>query len=235
MRLGSLLIFLFLAACGGGSGGGLDLIDLPLFDAADFPGGPVDNPYFPLPVGRVLTYEADTPEGLEVIVVEVLPDVKVVLGVTCVVVRDTVTLDGELIEDTFDWYAQDIDGNVWYMGEDSTEYEGGIPVSKAGSWEAGVDGAAAGILMWGTFPPAGTSYRQEFYEGEAEDVGTILATDETVVVPWGTFAPCLKTADTTPLEPDAYEEKFYAPGIGTVLEVDDEDVRTELVDVEDAP
>jgi hypothetical protein len=228
------LIVLFLAACGGSSGG-LVLADLPLFDAANFPVGPVDNPYFPLPVGRVLTYEADTEDGLEIIVVEVLSDIKVVMGVTCVVVRDTVTLDGELVEDTFDWYAQDIDGNVWYMGEDSTEYENGVPVSKAGSWEAGVDGATAGIIMWGAFPPVGTSYRQEFYEGEAEDVGTILATDEMVDVPWGTFSGCLKTADTTPLEPDVYEEKYYAPGIGAVLEVDDEDVRTELVDVQDVP
>jgi hypothetical protein len=234
MRLGSLLTVFLLAACGGG-GGGLVLTDLPQFDVADFPGGPVDNPYFPLPVGRVLTYEADTEDGLEVIVVEVTSDTKVILGVTCVVVRDTVTLEGELIEDTFDWYAQDADGNVWYMGEDSTEYEGGVPVSKAGSWEAGVDGATAGIIMWGMFPPVGTSYRQEFYEGEAEDIGTILATDEMVDVPWGTFSACLKTADTTPLEPDAYEEKFYAPGIGVVLEVDGEDVRTELVDVQDAP
>jgi hypothetical protein len=231
MRFGFLLILL-LAACNSGSGGGgLELIDLPQFAAADFPGGGVTNPYFPLPVGRTLTYEADTPEGLETIVVEVTADTKVVLGVTCVVVRDRVYLDGELIEDTFDWYAQDDDGNVWYMGEETTEYEGGVPVSTEGSWEAGVDGAEAGIIMWGTFPPIGSSYRQEFYEGEAEDVGTILATDETADVPWGMFAGCLKTSDTTPLEPGVYEEKYYALGIGPVLETDDEDGRTELVDV----
>jgi hypothetical protein len=220
-----------LSACTSG-GGDIPLTDLPQFAAANFPGGPVNNPLFPLPVGRTLTYEADTPDGQETIVIEVLADTKVILGVACVVVRDRAYLDGELIEDTLDWYAQDSDGNVWYMGEDTKEYEGGVVVSTEGSWEAGVDGATAGIIMWGAIPPAGTSYRQEFYEGEAEDVGTILATGETVDVPWGRFAGCLKTGDTSLLEPDVREEKYYAPGIGVVLEVDDEDVRTELVDVQ---
>jgi len=234
MRSGFLATLLFLAACGGGSSS-LVLTDLPQFDPANFPGGPVDNAYYPLPVGRIWTYNADTEDGFEVNVVEVTTDTKVILGVTCVVVHDTVELDGELTEETFDWFAQDADGNVWYMGEDSTEYQGGVPVTTAGSWEAGVDGATPGIIMWGMTPPIGTSYRQEFKEGEAEDIGTILATDAMADVPWGTFVDCLKTADTTPLEPDAYEQKYYAPGIGPVLEVDDDDVRTELVDVQDVP
>jgi len=231
MRFG-LLVLALAAACGGGSSS-LELIDLPQFDAADFAGGPIDNPFFPLPVGRILTYEADTPDGLETNVVEVTSDTKVILGVTCIVVHDQVYLDGELIEDTLDWFAQDMDGNVWYMGEDSKELENGVVVSTAGSWEAGVDGATPGIVMWGMIPDIGLSYRQEYYEGEAEDMATILATNETAVVPWATFTGCLETGDFTPLEPDVYEEKYYAAGTGTVLEVDDEDVRTELVDVQD--
>jgi len=229
MRLGLLSIVL-LAACS--SGGGLEMIELPQFDAANFPAVPaVDNPFYPLPVGRILTYEADTEDGFETNTVEVTSDTKVILGVTCVVVHDQVYLDGELTEDTLDWYAQDLFGNVWYMGEDSKEYENGVVVSTAGSWEAGVDGATAGIIMWAMIPDIGLTYQQEYYEGEAEDMATILAMDRMVDVPFGTYAGCLETGDFTPLE-DAYEHKFYAPGIGVVLEVNDDDERTELVDIQ---
>jgi hypothetical protein len=230
MRPVFVLAIALVAACN--TGGGFPVpVELPEFLAQDFPGGPIDNPYFPLPVGSRRTYEKMTDEGLETVVVEVTADTKVILGVTCVVVRDTVSLDGEVIEDTFDWFAQDADGNVWYLGEESTEYENGLPVSTDGSWEAGVDGATAGIVMWGA-PMVGVTYRQEYYEGEAEDMATVLALDEAVDVPWGMFAGCLKTRDFTPLEPDAVEEKFYALGIGPVLEVDEDGVRTELVDVQ---
>jgi hypothetical protein len=231
MRLG-LLAVLLVAACSSG-GSSLTLIDLPQFDAANFPGGAIDNPLFPLPVGRILTYEADTEDGLETNTVEITSQTKVILGVTCVVVHDQVYLDGELTEDTLDWFAQDQDGNVWYMGEDSKELVGGVVVSTAGSWEGGVDGATPGIVMWGTIPDVGLTYRQEYYAGEAEDMATILATDEMADVPYGMFSGCLKTGEFTPLEKDTYEEKYYAPGIGDVLEVDQDDVRTELVDVQD--
>jgi hypothetical protein len=230
MRLGLALFLGIAAACTNNSNGeGVPV--LPEFLAQNFPGGPVTNPFFPLAVGSVRTYEKMTDEGLEQVVVEVTADTKVILGVTCVVVRDTVTLDGEVIEDTFDWFAQDMDGNVWYLGEDSKEYEDGMVVSTEGSWEAGVDGALAGIIMWGA-PVVGTTYRQEFYEGEAEDMGTVIALDAMVTVPWGAFAGCLETEDFTPLEPGHVEAKYYAPGIGLVLEVDEEAGRTELVEVE---
>jgi len=229
-----LLLFLtgaLLGACN--SGGGINWpepIPLPQLQASDFNGGPIDNPYFPLPVGRIWTYEAMTEDGLETTVVEVTTDTKVILGVTCVVVHDTVSVEGEVVEDTYDWFAQDMDGNVWYMGEDSTEYENGVPVSTAGSWEAGVDGALPGIVMYAS-PPFGEAYRQEYYEGEAEDMALAVADDETVDVPWGVFTNCLHTRDYNPLSGEL-EDKWYAPGVGVVLETDEDDVRTELVDVQ---
>jgi hypothetical protein len=166
-------------------------------------------------------------------VVVVTGDTKDILGVPCVVVRDTVTLDGEVIEDTFDWFAQDADGNVWYFGEDTKEYEDGEVVTTEGSWEAGVDGAEPGIVMEAD-PQVGDRYRQEFYEGHAEDMATVLSLDETADVPYGSYEDVLMTEDTTPLEPDVLERKFYARGVGVVLEVDVNGggEREELVSVE---
>ena len=202
----------------------------PPFNAATMQTA-VTNPFFPLPVGAVWTYEGRSEDGLERIVVEVLPETRMVAGVAATVVRDRVFLDGDLIEDTMDWYAQDADGNVWYLGEESFEIENGQVVSMAGSWEAGVDGARAGVLMPAE-PTVGQAYQQEFYAGEAEDRGRVLALDETVTVPAGTFMGCIRTEDTTPLERDVIEHKFYCPMVGTVLEVDlEEDARFELLSV----
>ena len=193
----------------------------PPFDASQFV-AEVDNPFFPLAPGTVLTYEGDTEEGHELIVVEVLNDTRIVAGVTTIVVRDRVYLDGALIEDTFDWFAQDEDDNVWYLGEETAEYEDGEVVGTDGSWEAGIDGAEAGIVMPGS-PEVGQAYYQEFHAGEAEDRGRILSITEDVTVPAGTFSNCVKTEDTTPLEPDVLEYKYHCPGVGTVLEEDLED------------
>lgn len=190
----------------------------------------VTNPYFPLPVGATWTFEGESEDGTEEIVVEVMPQTNTVAGIEARVVRDRVYLEGELIEDTFDWYAQDADGNVWYLGEETAEYENGEIVTTAGSWEAGVDGAIAGVIMPAT-PTPGQSYYQEFYEDEAEDRGRVLSTDETVEVPAGTFTNCIKTEDTTPLEPDVLEHKYYCPGVGTTLEEDfEEDSQFRLVE-----
>ncbi len=202
----------------------------PPFNPALFVPG-VDNPLFPLVPGTTFTYEKETDEGTETTEVEVLHATKVILGVTCVVVRDIVTLDGELIEDTLDWFAQDLFGNVWYLGEESKDYENGVLVSTEGSWEAGVDGAVAGIIMLAG-PIVGLAYRQEFYAGVAEDMGAVESLRETVTVPHGTFANCLKTRDFTPLEPGVAERKYYAPGIGRVLETNDDGERSELISVE---
>lgn len=155
--------------------------------------------------------------GGERIEVMVLTDTRPVMGITATVVRDTVTEGGQLIEDTFDWFAQDVDGNVWYLGEESVEFRNGEPVSTAGSWEAGVDGALPGIIMPAN-PTVGQAYRQEYYVGEAEDMAEITATGQHVEVPLGTFDDVLVTREWTPLQPRTDERKYYAPGVGVIKE-----------------
>jgi len=177
----------------------------------------IDNPWLPLPVGAVWNYESLTEEGLEEIEVTVLPETRTILGVECVTVRDTVTLEGELVEDTLDWYAQDEDGNVWYFGEIVFNYEEGYVADIDGSWLAGVDGAKPGIVMLAA-PAVGATYRQEWLAGEAEDAATVLDDGAAVTLGLGTFTGCLQTADFTPVEPDALEHKFYASGIGFLYE-----------------
>ena len=202
----------------------------PAMDPTDFVSG-VDNPYMPWTVGSRWTYEVDTEDGKEEIVVEVLDETKDVMGIECTVVRDTVTIDGELIEDTWDWYAQDIHGNVWYMGEYSEEWEDGELLGTAGSWEGGVDGAYPGIIMFAD-PIPGITYRQEYYKGEAEDMGIVISLGESRTVPCGTYDSLLKTKDFSPLEPDVFAYKYYAPGIGVVLEEEDGEL-VELVSFEE--
>ena len=197
------------AGCGSTESGEYD----PSIDPADFV-AEIDNPLWPLAVGTAWVFEG---KG-ERIEVTVTADTKEILGVTATVVRDTVSVDDEVIEDTFDWYAQDADGNVWYLGEDTKEYEGAEVVSTAGSWEAGVDGAKPGIVMHATQPAAGSPYRQEYYAGEAEDMAEVVSLDESVTVSYGTFDHCLKTREFTPLEPDVNEYKYYCAGVGLVLE-----------------
>ncbi len=181
----------------------------------------IDNPYFPQAGGTRYVYEGLTNKGLEHIEVVVLPDARQVMGIAATAVRDTVTVDGVLVEDTIDWYAQDANGDVWYLGEDVTNYEDGVAVDKAGSWEAGVDGALPGIVMYAD-PAAhiGEAYRQEYYRNEAEDMAEILSIEEQLNLPFGAFDHVLQTLETTPLEPDAREHKYYAPGVGLIQEVD---------------
>ena len=143
---------------------------------------------------------------------------RTIAGIEARVVHDVVTEDGQVVEDTFDWYARDRDGNLWYLGEDTTEFEDGKPVSKEGSWEHGVDGAQAGILL-PAHPERGQAYRQEYYEGKAEDHGKVLSLDESVDVPYGRFENALMTEDTTPLDPDVVERKYYVRDVGPVLAV----------------
>ncbi len=182
-------------------------------DPADF-STTIDNKYMPLKPGTTYIYESE--DGATRVEVVVLQETKTIQGVTCVVVGDTVSEDGAVVEDTLDWYAQDKDGNVWYFGEDSKEYENGVVVSTAGSWEAGVRGAVPGIIMKAD-PQVGDVYQQEYLKGEAEDMAEVLALDATVTVPYGSFTQVLRTKEWTPLEPGVEEEKFYAPGIGNVL------------------
>ena len=150
-------------------------------------------------------------------VVRVTHRTKRIQGVETVVVRDRAFIGGKLVEDTFDWYAQDRRGNVWYFGENTKEYENGRVVSTAGSWKAGRDGARAGIVMK-AHPRVGDTYRQEFSPGVAEDRATVLSRDASATVPYGSFDHVLRTRDFTPLEPGVVENKFYARGVGSVLE-----------------
>ena len=183
--------------------------------------GAVDNPYFPLTPGATYVYEATTGEGLEHTEIEMLSDTRQVMGITATVVRDTVTLDGQLIEDTYDWYAQDTSGRVWYLGEDVSNYENGQSVGKAGSSEDGVDGALPGIIMLGDpSSHVGETYRQEYHQGHAEDMADLVGVNESLTVSHGSFTDVVKTLDYTPPEPDAREEKYYAGGIGLIKTVD---------------
>jgi hypothetical protein len=182
-------------------------------DPADFT-TKIDNPYWPMPRGARWVYTSKQ----ERIVVEVTNRKKRIAGVEALVLRDTVTQrgGGEFVEVTDDWYAQDKEGNVWYLGEDTKEYKNGKVSSTKGSWEHGVDGAYAGVIMPAK-PRPGMTYRQEYYKGEAEDAGKVLSVDAKVTVPFGSFDNCVKTEDTTRLEPGVVEFKYYAPGVGHVL------------------
>ena len=198
----------------------------PEIDPAKF-GGPINNPLLPLIPGTTFVYVG----GSESNVVTVTHKTVVILGVTCVEVHDVVYSDGELIEDTLDWFAQDKAGNVSYFGENTHELENGLIVSLEGQWTAGVDGAKPGIVME-AHPKLGDFYRQEFLLGTAEDLAEVTGLNESVDVPAGHFDGCLKFRETTPLEPDAMEDKFYAPGIGLVREADpDGTTRLELVQI----
>jgi hypothetical protein len=176
------------------------------------------NPYLPLIRGRVWTYASAS----EQVTVTVANESKSILGVRCAVVRDVVREDGQLVEDTTDWLAQDVYGNVWYFGEISKSFENGDLVSLEGSWKAGVDGAKPGILMK-ALPVVGAIYRQEFLLGDAEDMAEVIGLAGSATVPAASCqGTCLITKEFTPLSPGSIEHKYYAPGIGLILEVDSE-------------
>jgi len=224
-----------LAACGSApetsAPSGVDGLEIPTPspDPKDFVDG-IDNTYLPLTPGSVWKYRTTSSEGVETNIVTVTDRTKLVAGVTTTVVHD-VARDGRgrVIENTWDWYAQDTAGNVWYFGEDTTEYADG-KASTEGSWEAGVSGAQAGLAMPAD-PRVGDGYAQEYAPGVAEDRGEILAVDDTVSIPFGDFQDVVRTEDTSPLEPDLVENKYYAPAVGVVMErtVRGGDERVELV------
>jgi hypothetical protein len=196
---------------------GSDPVEL---DAADF-SVDITNPYWPMSVGdRWVFEEIDGAGEVQRVEVTVLDETyTVAAGIEGRVVHDLVTgADGGIVEDTLDWYAQDARGNVWYLGEQTAEYENGRIVSTEGSWEAGVDGAQAGIVVPAD-PEPGVAYRQEYLAGEADDQAVVLSVSEQVESPSGTWTGALLTRDTTPLQPEIAELKFYAPGIGPVLVV----------------
>lgn len=178
----------------------------------------ITNAYLDFEVGKVFHYAGETEDGTETVEVTVTTGTKLIIGVTTTVVHAEEFLDGELIEKTDDWFAQDTAGNVWYFGEYSEEYEDGEFVGTEGSWEAGVDGALPGIIMLAN-PRMGVKYQQEYYEGVAEDMGMVINLNKTVSIDYGTFVGCLETMDWTPLEPGEREHKFYKEGVGLLLEL----------------
>jgi len=187
---------------------------------ADFESSNINgNLFFPLATGDVLTYEGTDEDGVHTrVVTDWTADTKTIAGVICVITHDQSYKNDELAEDTYDWYAQDKDGNIWYFGEDTKEIENGNVVSMEGSWEAGVDGALPGIIMFAD-PIIGVWNRQEYYEDIAEDVGQILDLNVSVTVPLGQYDNCLQTAEWNLNEPGIVENKFYAPGIGLIRTV----------------
>jgi hypothetical protein len=205
------------AGCGGSGGTALPQGSEPVeLDPAAFT-SEIDNPWMPFEVGAKWVYrETDGEGGEQKVEVTVLDETREIMGIEARVVHDVVTEDGQLVEDTFDWYAQDADGNVWYLGEATKEFEDGKVATTAGSWEAGVDGAEPGILVPAE-PKDGMTYRQEYYAGEAEDMAEVLSLDEKVEVPFGSYDGVLMTKEWTPLEPDILEHKLYANGVGMVL------------------
>lgn len=180
----------------------------------------IDNRYWPMVPRTRWTYRETDQEGAELQVVVTVTEQtkKIANGITARVVRDTVTEDGKLVEDTFDWYAQDEQGSIWYLGEDTAEFENGEIKTTSGSFEAGVDGALPGMIMPGD-PQDGMQYRQEYYKGEAEDNGEVLSTNEMAETPYGQFNNALLTKDTITIEPKVLEYKLYAPRVGPVLVV----------------
>jgi hypothetical protein len=195
-----------------GDGGNYD----PELDPATFV-DTITNPYLPFVAGARWVYEGTDEGEAERIEVTVLDERRQVMGISATVVRDTVTVDGELVEDTFDWYAQDAEGTVWYLGEDTKEYEDGEVVSTDGSFEAGVDGALPGIVMPAE-PTVGHAYRQEYHPDVAVDLGEVIRVGERTTVAVGSFEDVVVTRDWNPLEPSVVEEKHYAPGVGLVYE-----------------
>jgi len=193
----------------------------------------VDNPYFPLEPGTTYTYRGETDGSPTRNVTTVTSDTKVILGVTTIVVHDQAYDGRVLVEDTFDWYAQDKAGNVWYFGENTKELdENGNVISTEGSWEAGVNGAEPGIIMEAN-PKKGDKYQQELAPGVAEDMAQVLGFEDGVCVPYGCFDNVLVTKEWSPLDKGAVENKYYAQGVGFIYSemVKGGDEFTELVRV----
>ena len=200
----------------------------PRIDPSEFTSR-ITNPYFPLPVGMNMVYEAQTEDGIERIEIMVPGWTKMVMGVETLVFWDRVYLDGKLIEDTRDYVAQDKEGNVWYFGEDVDNYAGGKFVDHGGAWIGGIDGAKPGIWMKAN-PKVGDEYRQEYYRGEAEDMGRVDGVGYKVTTPAGSFTDCVKVFEWTPLE-SATAYKYHCAGVGTVLEEEEEE-QVKLIEVD---
>jgi hypothetical protein len=218
-RLVVSLAVIVLAGCGGGSTSS----SLPQgtepskLDPAEFT-TEIDNPYWPMRPGSHWVYREVEDGAAQRVDVRVTDRTKVLGGVTARVVHDRVIRGDEVVEDTYDWYAQDSDGNLWYLGEDTKEYEDGKLKTTAGSWAYGVDGAQAGVVVPAD-PKQGMAYREEYYASHAEDAAEVLKVGSQVEVPFGKFENALLTRNYSSLEPTVEEMKLYARGVGPVLEL----------------
>jgi hypothetical protein len=206
----------------------------PHFDVGDFAGARIDNAWFPLIPGTTFVYHGTKDKEPARDVVNVTGETKKILGVSCTVVRDRLFLAGKLAESTLDWYAQDKEGNVWYFGEATAELENGKVTSREGSWQAGVDGAAPGVIMQAD-PKVGDSYQQEFFKGQAEDHAQVLSLAASVQVPAGSYSSVQLTKEWTPLEPGVIDHKYYARGVGVVKEATAKGPRESLILVRKYP
>jgi hypothetical protein len=203
---------------GPGSSAGTTPVATTTADPANFDGHVVDNAWYPLVPGMAWRYRGvkDGEPAREIMVAT--SKTKTIQGVPCTVVSDKLYLTGRLEERTLDYYAQDRDGNVWYFGEDTAELKpNGEVKSTEGTWQAGRDGAMAGIFMPAD-PQVGQSFRQEYLKGQAEDHFRILSLMEHVTTPGATSSEAMLTMEWTPLEPNVIDHKYYVQGIGTVLE-----------------
>ncbi len=176
----------------------------------------IDNAYFPLPVGRTLLYRGSKDGEPQTERVTVTSDTRVIEGITATRVRDVARHGGQALERTTDWYAQDDQGNVWYLGEATRSYEGGT-VDRSGSWIAGQDGGKPGLIMEAD-PRVPDAYRQECLQGEAEDMAWVVSVGGSQRVPYGTVHRVLRTLEYAPIEPNVLDQKLYAPGLGIVSE-----------------
>lgn len=190
----------------------------PVILAQDYTSA-ITNPYFPLVPGRTMVYEREADEGLERVEITALQQTIRVEGVECRVVREYETLDGVLVEDTYNWFAQHRHGAVWYFGESVRHYVDGFLEDLGGSWRSGHKGARPGKLMTAR-PEVGHKYRQEYAIGISEDIARVVSVGNTVTVPAGTFTDCIEIVEHSPLDPQDVVAKYYAPGYGMVLEVD---------------
>jgi hypothetical protein len=189
-----------------------------VFDPGDFvPGAPIDNIYFPLPVGRALVYRGTKEGQTQRDVVKVTARTRMIDGVLTTAVRDIAKHHHTVFERTTDYYAQDKLGNVWYLGEDTVSFGKHGKRDTSGSWLAGVNGAIPGLIMEAN-PRIPDAYRQEFLAGEAEDTAWVVRRGGSVTVPFGTIHHKLSTLEATRIEPGAYDLKVYGPGLGIVLE-----------------
>jgi hypothetical protein len=201
-------------------------------DSADFTTN-IDNPYWPMRPGSHWVYREVENGEAQRVDVTVTNRTKTLDGIEARVVHDRVSRNGETLEDTYDWYAQDSDGNLWYLGEDTAEYESGKLKTREGSWAAGLDGAEPGVVVPAD-PKQGMSYREEYYAGHAEDAAEVLNVDSQVQVPFGRFKNAMLTRNFSTIEPTVEEMKLYARGVGPVMEllVSGGSGRTELLTFE---